>query len=222
MTEFWKSPKYQMLSTAEISDALDFLGLPGSAHGLSRVSGTARIMGPAFTVRFAPVDHQQPGTVGDFIDDVAAGQVIVLDNGARTDCTVWGGILSQIAATKGIAGTVINGVCRDTEEAVACDYPLFSRGAFMRTGKDRVQVESINTSVSLGDVRVNAGDLVVGDRDGVVAIPANKAQQVLEHALKIHEAENAIIQRVQAGSTLKQAREKLSYHTLQRSEGTHQ
>lgn len=216
MSEFWKDPKYQALSNAEISDALDYLGLPGSAHGIARITSTARIMGPAFTVRFAPVNKEQPGTVGDFIDDVLPGQVIVLDNGGRTDCTVWGGILSQIAQVKGIAGTVINGVCRDTDEAVECGYPLFSRGAFMRTGKDRVQVESVNTSVSLGDVRVNTGDLIVGDRDGVVVIPLSQAQQVLDQALKIHEAEKAILAQVNAGATLKQARETLGYHTLQR------
>lgn len=90
----------------------------------------------------------------------------------------------------------------------------------MRTGKDRVQVESVNTSVSLGDVRVNAGDLIVGDRDGVVVIPLSKAQQVLDQALKIHEAEKAILSQVNAGATLKQARETLGYHTLQRGSST--
>src|SRR5690606_17144126 len=134
-----------------------------------------------------------------------------------TDCTVWGGILSQIAQAKGIAGTVINGVCRDAEEAVQCGYPIFSRGVFMRTGKDRVQVEAVGGSVSLGEVRVNAGDIVVGDRDGIVVIPAARAEEVLERALKTHLAEKEIVQAVRQGATLKEAREKLGYHLLQRS-----
>lgn len=212
----WNDPKYQVLSNAEISDALDFLGLPGSAPGLSCVTGSHRIFGAAFTVRFAPVDPQAVGTVGDFIDDVEAGQVIVLDNGGRSDCTVWGGILSQIAQARNIAGTVINGVCRDSAEAVQCDYPIFSRGVFMRTGKDRVQVEAVGGSVSLGEVRVNAGDIVVGDRDGIVVIPAARAEEVLERALKTHLAEKEIVQAVRQGATLKEAREKLGYHLLQR------
>jgi len=216
MTQLWQDPKYQVLSNAEISDALDFFGLPGSAHGLSNVTVHARIFGPAFTVRFAPIDQAMPGTVGDFIDDVQPGQVIVLDNAGRTDCTVWGGILSQIARARSIAGTVINGVCRDAEEAVQCGYPIFSRGTFMRTGKDRVQVEAVGGSVSLGEVRVNAGDLVVGDRDGVVVVPAGSMQKVLDKALAIHEAEKAILSTVAAGATLREARVKLGYHALQR------
>src|SRR5690606_8945964 len=101
MQQIWQDAKYRVLANAEVSDALDFFGLPGSAHGLSGVTGTFRFFGPAYTLRFAPVDKQDPGTVGDFIDDVLPGQVIVLDNGGRTDCTVWGGILSQIAQSRG-------------------------------------------------------------------------------------------------------------------------
>ena len=218
MQQIWQDAKYRVLANAEISDALDFFGLPGSAHGLSGVTGTFRFFGPAYTLRFAPVDKQDPGTVGDFIDDVLPGQVIVLDNGGRTDCTVWGGILSQIAQSRGIAGTVIHGVCRDVEEAVQCGYPIFSRGTFMRTGKDRVQVEAVNQSVSLGDVRVNKGDLVCGDRDGIVVVPASRIQEVLDKALAIHDTEQSIVDGVKSGLTLKQAREKLGYHQLQRSQ----
>lgn len=218
MQAIWQEAKYQILSNAEISDALDFFGLPGSAHGLTGVTGNFRLWGTAFTVRFAPLDRQKPGTVGDFIDDVQAGQVIVLDNGGRTDCTVWGGILSQIAQSRQIGGTVIHGVCRDVEEAVQCGYPIFSRGSFMRTGKDRVQVEAINESVSLGDVRVNPGDLLCGDRDGIVVVPAHRLEEILDKALEIHHAEQAIVNCVKDGMTLKQAREKLGYHKLQRTQ----
>ncbi len=218
MQQIWQENKYQVLANAEISDALDFFGLPGSAHGLVGVTNDYRFMGTAYTVRFAPLDGAKPGTVGDFIDDVQPGQVIVLDNGGRTDCTVWGGILSQIAQSRGIAGTVIHGVCRDVEEAVQCGYSIFSRGTFMRTGKDRVQVEAINESVSLGDVRVNPGDLVCADRDGIVVVPEGWIVKVLEKALDIHQAERSIVESVKSGMTLKQAREQQGYHQLQRSQ----
>lgn len=217
---WWDNEVYRSVSNAEISDALDSLGLPGSALGITCVTGGQRILGCAFTVRFGPIDHGQPGTVGDFIDDVLPGQVIVLDNGGRTDCTVWGGILSQIAKNKQISGTVINGVCRDLAEAIECAYPIFSRGAFMRTGKDRVQVEAIGRSVSLGDVRVAAGDLISGDRDGVVVVPAACAREVMDQAVKIHSAEKAIVDRVKSGLTLTEARKQLGYHELQRNKST--
>ena len=212
---WWDAPEYRALSNAEISDALDALGLPGSALGIASVTGEHRVMGPAFTVRFAPIDQAQPGTVGDYIEAVAPGQVVVLDNGGRLDCTVWGGILSQVASAQGVAGTVIHGVCRDSSEAVECSYPIFSRGTFMRTGKDRVQVEAVGGSVSLGDVRVNPGDLISGDRDGVVVIPAERAREVMDRARQIHDAEKAILEQVRAGKTLTEARTQLGYHTLQ-------
>ena len=153
------------LSTPEISDALDFFNLPGSALGIRPVAGPAKLFGLAFTIRFAPIDRFAPGTVGDYIEDLEPGTVPVLDNGGRLDCTVWGGILSRLAAQKGLAGTVIHGVCRDTAEADAAGYPLYANGRFMRTGKDRVQVEAYQQPVSLGDVRAaRAGSAHPGAR----------------------------------------------------------
>ncbi|ARP85352.1 RraA family protein [Bordetella genomosp. 9] len=206
---------YAELSTAEVSDALDRLGLPGSALGIASVSAAQRLLGRAYTVRYAPADVQ-PGTVGDYIDDVPAGAVVVLDNGGRTDCTVWGGILTEVASRRGIAGTVINGVCRDADAAAQFSYPLFSRGRFMRTGKDRVQVDEVNGDVSLGDVRVRPGDILLGDGDGVVVVPQAREDEVLALALRTRDAEQAIVDSVRAGMSLTQARQAHGYHTLQR------
>lgn len=206
------------LTTAEVSDALDFFHLPGSALGIGRVAGGPSVLGPAYTVRFAPVDTAEKGTVGDFIDDVPPGAVVVLDNAGRLDCTVWGGILSRLAKQRGLAGTVINGVCRDTAEAEACGYPLYSRGRFMRTGKDRVQVEAVQAPVSLGDVRVRPGDIVVADQDGVVVVPAERAREVFDRARAMSRAEAAILAEALGGARLADARRKHGYHTLQRGQ----
>lgn len=209
-------PAVAVLSTAEVSDALDALRLPGSALGVDHVAGNKRLFGRAFTVRYGAVDHENPGTVGDYLDDTPAGAVVVLDNAGRTDCTVWGGILSRLSAHRGIAGTVINGVCRDTVEADEVGYPLYARGRFMRTGKDRVQVDAVNEPVNLGDVRVKPGDFLMGDQDGIVVVPAERALEVFQKALALHEAEEAIVKATLAGATLTQARTQASYHTLQR------
>jgi regulator of RNase E activity RraA len=206
---------YASLSTAEVSDALDKLGLPGSALGIAPVATATRVLGRAFTVRYEPVDLE-PGTVGDYIDEVPAGSVVVLDNGGRVDCTVWGGILTEVASRMGVAGTVINGVCRDADAAAHFAYPIFSRGRFMRTGKDRVQVAEVNGVVSLGDVRVRPGDILIGDADGVVVIPHGREDEVLAVALRTRESELRIIEGFRAGKRLKDARTEYGYHTLQR------
>ncbi|KQP49131.1 diguanylate cyclase [Pseudorhodoferax sp. Leaf274] len=205
------------LSTAEISDALDSFGLPGSALGIRPIAGPAKLFGRAFTIRFAPIDRSSPGTVGDFIDRLDPGTVVVLDNGGRLDCTVWGGILSQLAAHKQIGGTVVHGVCRDTAEADEAGYPLYACGKFMRTGKDRVQVEAYEQPVMLGDVRVCQGDLIIGDADGVVVVPRQRMQQVLEKALQMRDVEHQILQAALAGLPLAESRKQYGYHTLQRA-----
>ena len=95
-----------------------------------------------------------PGTVGDYIDDVPAGAVVVLDNAGRDDATVWGDILTDIAHRRGIAGTVIDGICRDVALSLSLQYPIYSKGSWMRTGKDRVQVEATQVPVTIGKARV--------------------------------------------------------------------
>jgi 4-hydroxy-4-methyl-2-oxoglutarate aldolase len=207
---------WKLLSTATISDALDRLSIPGQCFGIKPLDTGFRILGRAFTARMAPVGKEK-GTVGDYIEDVPAGQIVVLDNGGRLDATVWGDILTSVAHHRGVGGTVIHGVCRDSARSLKLGYPIFSRGVYMRTGKDRVQAETYNDSVSIGEVRVEPGDLVAGDADGVVVIPRSQEDDVLSAALEIHNTEEKILAIVNAGMALKEARKQLGYHLLQRS-----
>ncbi|MWL91493.1 RraA family protein [Cupriavidus sp. SW-Y-13] len=207
---------FEGLDTPGVSDAMDRLGLPGQCLDIAPLDDYRKaVVGPAFTVKYVSASTP-PGTVGDFIDDVQPGDVVVIDNDGRTDCTVWGDIMTQYAGARGIAATVIDGVCRDVMKALGDGYPLFTRGRFMRTGKDRVQVESVNTPVSVGTARACARDIVVADANGVVVIPRARAQEVAELARKIEEVESKIRDYIASGKTLGEAREALGYHTLQR------
>ena len=207
---------FRALSTAAVSDAMDRLGLHGACLGIIPLAVGYRIVGRAFTVKYIPVGVEK-GTVGDYIDDVPPGGVVVLDNAGRLDCTVWGDILTSVAHKREVAGTVIHGVCRDTAKSLELRYPIFSRGKFMRTGKDRVQLEGIGFPVSLGDVQVGPGDIVLGNDDGIVVIPKQKEGDVLAVAQSISEAEKRIISEVLKGAhPLGEARKKYGYHELQR------
>ena len=104
---------FRDLPTAAVSDALDRLGLVGCCEGILPLDFGLNLVGRAVTVRYRPVGEVDRGTVGDYIDDVEPGSIVVLDNAGRTDCTVWGDILTAVATRRGIGGTVINGVCRD-------------------------------------------------------------------------------------------------------------
>lgn len=203
------------LTASGLSDALDQLGIAGQCRGIMPLSRTFRIIGRAWTLRYGPVGLD-PGSVGDYIDDVGAGQVVVLDSQGRLDATVWGDLLTTTAAAAGIPGTVIDGVCRDVDRSLELNYPIFSRGNWMRTGKDRVRVEEIGGPVSIGGIRVEPGDLLLGDGDGLVAVPAARAEEVIAAAIEIERAEQAIREAIASGATLRDARAASGYHTLQR------
>lgn len=207
--------RFAALGTATVSDALDRLGRPGSLLGLAPLADGQHMVGRAFTVRY--ISAQTPaGTVGDFIDQVQPGQVVVIDNDGRVDCTVWGDILTAVAHHRGISGTVIDGVCRDTHRALGVGYPIYSRGRFMRTGKDRVEVAEEQAPITVGGVTVRPGDILLGDSDGVVAIGQDIENDVLEAAEHIHAREESILESVLAGATIADARARFGYHDLQR------
>ena len=210
---------FEGLDTPGVSDAMDKLGLPGHCFGIAPLDDyTKTVVGPAFTVKYASASTP-PGTVGDFVDDVAEGDFVVIDNGGRSDCTVWGDIMTQYAGARGFAGTLIDGVCRDVAKALGDGYPMFTRGRFMRTGKDRVQVEALNVPVSIGQARVAPRDIVVADANGAVVVPRGRAREVAELARRIEGVENQIRQAIERGQTLKEARASLGYHDLQRRGG---
>lgn len=206
------------LDTATVSDALDKLGIAGQCLGIKPRDHTFRMTGRAYTVRYVPVDASSPGTVGDFIDELAPGTVVVLDNGGREDATVWGDILTGLAHRKGLAGTVIDGANRDTHLSLELGYPIFSRSFSMRTGKDRVQVDAEQVAVTIGQARVEPGDLLRGDADGVVVVPRSREDEVLTIAEHIDQAEQQIRDLIESGKTLKEARAELQYHKLQSRE----
>ncbi|HUO92117.1 MAG TPA: RraA family protein [Rhizomicrobium sp.] len=202
------------LDTTAISDAMDRLGIAGQCLGIKPLDPRFRLAGRAFTILYGPAGSP-PGTVGDYIDDVEPGGVVVLDNGGRENATVWGDILTMVAHSRGVAGTVIDGACRDVALSLQLGYPIFSRSYSMRTGKDRVQVEAMGGVVNIGDARVNAGDLLRGDADGIVAIPRVHEDAILSAAEEIDAVEQRIREAVQSGLTLREARSQHGYHKLQ-------
>jgi len=202
------------LDTTSISDALDRLGIAGQCLNIKPLDHRFRLAGRAFTILYGPAGNP-PGTVGDYIDDVPPASVVVLDNGGRENATVWGDILTWVAHKRGIAGTVIDGACRDTHLSRELGYPVYSRSYSMRTGKDRVQVEAVNGPVNIGDARVNPGDILRGAADGVLVIPQAHDDAVLAAAEDIDAVEQKIRNAVNEGRTLADARKILGYHRLQ-------
>lgn len=202
------------VGVCSLSDALDKHGIDGQCLGIMPFGASMRIAGPAFTIRMVPVG-QSGGVVGDYIDEVEAGQIVVIDNNGRRDATVWGDILTAVASGRKIGGTVIDGVCRDIRSSLEVGYPIFALANTMRTGKDRVTADAYNVTVQLAGVRIEPGDWLVGDSDGVIAIPRDRLEEVLKTAEEIAAVEEAIVAAVRGGARLDETRARMKYHKLQ-------
>ncbi len=206
--------RLRTLDTSALSDALDRLGIEGQALGIMPLDRHFHAVGRAFTVRMLPRGLSGK-SVGDYIDEVPAGAVVVIDNGGRLDATVWGDILTTVAHRDGVAGTVIDGVCRDIGRSIELGYPIFARANTMRTGKDRVAAQAFQEPVQLAGVRVEPADWIVGDGDGVVIVPASRAVDIVSTAEEIAAAEDRIREAVAGREPLRAARKRLRYHDLQ-------
>lgn len=195
------------LDTAALSDALDSLAIAGTLEGLAAQVPGSRCAGPAYTVLYEPVsDREGFKNAANYIDDVPEGAVIVSSNNGRTDCTTWGDIMTHVASTRGIAGTLIDGAARDIEIVRRLNYPLFSRAVFMRSGKNRVQMKAVQVPLEIAGVTIRPGDLIVADSNGCVAIPADQAQEVIARAEAVEATERNILAAVENGMSLAQAR----------------
>ncbi|MDE1713463.1 RraA family protein [Chromobacterium amazonense] len=206
--------RLQALDTPSIADAMDSLGLYGPLPGIvSRAPGQHTIAGPAFTVRYQSFERQagEFHNAGNYIDEVAAGEVILVDNQGRADCTVWGDILTEMALRKGIAGTLIHGAARDIGEIQRQGYPLFSAAVFMYSGKNRVRLSEKRVALQIGPTEVQPGDWIVADSSGALAIPAAQVEEVLQRAERIDATERKIRAALRDGVPLEQARAAYRY-----------
>ena len=123
--------------------------------------------------------------------------------------------MTVYAHKRGVAGTVIDGVCRDLPRIMEIGYPLYTKGRLMTTGKDRVEVDAVSVPVAVSDVQVRPGDIVLCDDTGVIIVPLEKAAEILAIAEEINNKEQTILQLIDSGMTLREARQKLGYHKLQ-------
>ncbi|MFF4630070.1 RraA family protein [Streptomyces griseorubiginosus] len=191
------------LDACAVSDALDAMGLPGAALGLTALAAPRRIAGRAVTVDLiddAPgATHagRHLGTAA--VDASGPGDVIVVAHRGRTHVAGWGGVLSAGAKRNGVEGVVVHGACRDVDEARELDLPLYATRGVPVTARGRVVERAWNVPVDIADVPVYPGDLVIADASGVVFVPAAHADEVLATAEAIAAKERAMVQRVRAG-----------------------
>lgn len=202
------SPKERLgrLDTCAVSDALDRLKLQGVALGLGRLSGDKRICGTAITVQLGPAGSGPSGRhlCTAAVDAAGPGTIIVIAHG-RQDVAGWGGILSLGAVVKSVEGVVIDGACRDLDEAREYGLTLYASNAVPITARGRIQEVAWNEPITIAGIRVAPGDLVLADASGVVFVPAARAEEVIGLAEEIAQRERLIIASVRSGSSMESA-----------------
>lgn len=203
MTDTDLAARLVSLDTCAVSDALDILGMAGVVQGLVPLWEGARLAGPAVTVRLSPglpdASHAGVHLGARAIGQARPGSVIVVDNGGRTEMGGWGGLLSLAAARGGVAGVVLDGACRDVDEARALGFPVFARCAVPRTARRRVFEESTGDPVALGGISVSQDDFVLADGSGVVVVPRARALEVVAEAERLTAREQEMAARLKAG-----------------------
>ncbi|KAJ8595683.1 RraA-like protein [Rhizopogon salebrosus TDB-379] len=206
-------------SACEISDALIKLGSPNGGHipdvhMLSPTSGASqvKICAPAYTVQMVPAsDKSAPKLSAHFVDTATPGSVIVINAPPQAKNAVWGGLMTAGAQARGAVGVVISGRCRDLAEHRAADFPVFARGHSTVGQSPFVRPSAVNVTLTIrpqdagegpdafAPVSVTPGDWIVADEDGVVCVPMDMVDRVVEVALKGQDVDAKCMTDIKAG-----------------------
>ena len=189
------------LDTNTVSDALDFLGLPGATVGLRPLWDCPRIVGRASTIQLGPKTDARPTVhlISPVVDAVNTDDRVLVIAGGADGISCWGDILANAATAKRIRGSVIDGLSRDIEGSEAIGYPVYGRGVTMISARNRViQIDS-GTPVQMAGVIVNEDDYVIADRCGTVFVPAKCIEDVLDLGERIAKRQDGMVAAVRAG-----------------------
>ena len=186
--------EFARMVTPHLSDSMERLYAGGPR--LRPMHREGKLAGPAFTVKTAAGDNL---LVHKALDSARPGDVIVVDAGGFLDNAIIGELMMTRAKQRGVAGIVIWGAIRDSAEIGAGTYPVFAAGVTHR-GPYKNGPGEINVPIIMGGTPVNPGDIIVGDADGLVAVPQELAAQVLASAKAILAKETASMKQILAGT----------------------
>jgi 4-hydroxy-4-methyl-2-oxoglutarate aldolase len=158
-----------------------------------------RMAGPAFTLRTMPGDNL---SVFRAIDEAPRGSVLVIDGGGSDRVTIWGGTSTVAAQAKGLAGVVTNAAVRDMDEILESRFPVYAPGTSVR-GTAKSHPGWLDIPISVGDVIVRPGDIVLGDTDGVVVVAADQAVAVAAKAVAMRQVELEREDRLRRGESIR-------------------
>ncbi len=183
------------LGSATIYEAQGARGALDS--GIKPLDVNMKVAGPAFTVDIRPADNLM---LHYALLHIKAGDVLVVDAKGFVEAGPWGDVLTEQALKQGVAGLIINGAVRDAEAIVKAGFPVFCRGLSIK-GTGKHQPGHLNVPVCFGDIQINPGDIVIGDRDGVVVVARHEMDDVLRKSQQREDKEAYFREQIRAGAT---------------------
>ncbi len=183
----------------------DVQGRAGVMHSSIKPPYRAKAVGSALTVRLLPGDLQDPLAA---LHAAQAGDVVVIDAGGETETSVFGGLMGSLFKNCGVAGAVIDGACRDTDELRDLEFAIFSRAVTARGThtmfSGRKNDVELHVPISVGGVVVHSGDLIVADEVGITVVPSARLPQVLEAAAEQAAREEQTRARIREGRSFEE------------------
>jgi regulator of RNase E activity RraA len=214
----WKNDE-EMLSlmkdklyTPVVGDILDTMGythqfLPQEVRPLK---DDMKVAGYAMTVLMIDVYGEQKkpfGYLTECLDQIKKNEIYLATGGTKR-CAYWGELLTATAKTRGGVGAVVNGYHRDTPQVLEQNWPVFSCGCYAQDSSVRTQVTDFRCPIEIGQVSIKDGDLLFGDIDGVVVIPQEVKDEVIEKALEKAAGEKVVRAAIENGMSATAAFEK--------------
>lgn len=191
------------LYTPVVGDILDQMGfyhqfLPQAIRPLK---SDMKLAGYAMTVLMIDVYGEQKkpfGLLTEALDNLEEDEIYIA-SGGEMRCAYWGELLTATAKKRGAVGAVLNGWHRDTPQVLEQNWPVFSRGCYAQDSSVRTQVADYRCRIEVGDVTVMPGDLIFGDMDGVLVIPSQQIDAVIEKALEKARGEKQVRHAIEQG-----------------------
>jgi 4-hydroxy-4-methyl-2-oxoglutarate aldolase len=201
---------FRMVEVASVSDAMEQLYGERAymSHDMRPLSAT-KFAGPAVTVQLKKEEHKEGSAASqgmlDAIDDSPAGSVyvMVLENGA--DYAGIGGLMATAMKYRGFAGAIIDASVRDTPQIRKLQFPVFSRGVAPSTTINHYRVTGVNVPVTCAGVRVNPGDIITADEDGVAVVPKARAADVLKKSQELDDTEHRMLPFIEKFRSIREA-----------------
>ncbi len=201
------------LRTALVADALDAIGRRSQClgPGIVPLQSNVAIVGRAFTVTAIPADRPaHPPYVGllKALDEIGTEEVFIYPTSRSDRAAVWGELISAACVARGVVGVVTDGLVRDAMRIRQLDFPGFCRGHLPYDVNGRLEVVDHGQIVEIDGVRIAPGDLVIADDDGVVIVPADVEEEVIERSLGKDALEKQFRDAVEHGDTAQRAFER--------------